>query len=398
MKTTRHIFCLCLPALLFVAPLAFADTIIFSNNRTVSGTILQTNDDEVLLLAGTAAFNFSKSNIKEIKLEPALVSQNLKTERLPDFNQTVLFLSQQSWATNLTPIPATVINNGILKNVPYSSFRCGEDYEINIYGDLTHPAGIEIGIYRKLLESASAKDNCIKFIGDLLMQKPDKDILTTLNLKKDIQHRENLTLEITPQTDSDAYNGWWVSVYSDKELNSARASDEEMKNISVTKADASAQSSQVTNSSGWSADDLKLARPSLPETFTFVNKSGDVITNAEVIRIYDPGVSLLWRSGSAMGLVKLADLPKNLQDRFGYDAAKSEAAVALAKEKGQRAAADQATQQAQIDAAAQYSSPAPLFYNSGYSSGGYSSGGGSVYVHGYTRKDGTYVQPYYRNR
>jgi hypothetical protein len=372
--------------------------LVFSNNRTISGTVLQTNDDEVLLLTGYAAFNFSKSNIKEIKTERGEVVQPLKADRFPDFKKTVLLLSKQVWATNLTPIPATVIDKGILRNVPYSSFRCGEDYEINVYGDLQHPAGIEIGIYRKLLENTSAKDNCLKFIGNLLGQTADKEIVQGLDLKKDVKIRDNLTFEITPPTDSDSYNGWWISVYSEHELNLARASDEEMNSISLTKADAAKQSSQSNNPSAWSANELKLARPSAPTTITFINSSGLVISNAEVVRVND-GVSLIWRTGpTSGGMVKLADLPEDLRDKFGYDAAKTEAADALTKERKaqwqQQVLAAQAAQQSQADATAQYSGAYPQIYNSG----GYSTGGGSVYVRGYTRKDGTYVQPHYRSR
>ena len=129
---------------------ASADTIVMLNNHVLTGTTIQTNDDDVLILTRYAAFNFSKASIKGILPESADASFS-STNRLPDFQKAVLFLSQQPWATNLTPIPATVIDKGILRNVPYTSFHCGSDYEVNIYGDLEHPAGIEIGVYRKLL-------------------------------------------------------------------------------------------------------------------------------------------------------------------------------------------------------------------------------------------------------
>ena len=46
---------------------ASADTVVMSNNRTMEGTAIQTNDDDVLILTPYAAFNFSKASIKEIK-------------------------------------------------------------------------------------------------------------------------------------------------------------------------------------------------------------------------------------------------------------------------------------------------------------------------------------------
>jgi hypothetical protein len=395
MKTILQFCFICLSAWSFSSSLAFADTLVLSTGPTISGTVLQTNNDDILLLTDYAAFNFSKSNTKEIKIERAETAQSLNADRIPDFRKVVLLLSKQSWATNLTPIPATVIDKGILRNVPYSSFQCGEDYEINVYGDLKHPAGFEIGVYRKLLGNKSAQDNCIKFMSNLLSQSADKETVQGLDLRKDLKTSDNVTFEITPPTAEDSYNGWWISVYSEQQLNLARASDEEMKQISVKKTDAVKQSNQADNPSAWSADEMKLARPSTPKTFTFTNKSGEVITNAEVVRIYVEGVSLIWRSGSTVGMVKLADLPEDLRIRFGYDLVK--AAAADESEREQKAQWQQqvaaAQQAAQI---AQQSQDAPVIQFSGGSGSDYSSGGGSVYVHGYYRSNGTYVHSYYR--
>jgi hypothetical protein len=41
---------------------------------------------------------------------------------------------------------------------------CGDNYEVNIYGDLDHPAGIEIGFYKMLSDDKSRQSNCISFM------------------------------------------------------------------------------------------------------------------------------------------------------------------------------------------------------------------------------------------
>jgi len=387
-----------LSAFLFSAPQTSADTLVIFNGSTISGTIIQTNDDTLLLLTDYAAYNFSKANIKEVKAEPTKTVELNSTNRLPDFRRLVSFLSKQSWATNLSPIPATVIDKGILRNVPYASFRCGEDYEVNVYGDLDHPAGIEIGVYRNLLENSSAKSNCVKFVSNLLSQSADKTTLQSLSLKKDLKTLDKLTFEITPPTDEDAYNGWWVSVYSEQKLNLARASDADLKQISTTKSDATKKADQSENPSSWSADELKLARPSQPTLITFMeDKTGTVISNAEVVRVID-GVSLIWRkdNGASGGLVRLEELPEELQVQFGYDPAKTADADALeAQKKAQwqaQLAAAQAAQESHATAD-QYGSGDSQFYGNL----GYSSGGGRVYVHGYYRSNGTYVNSYTRS-
>ncbi|HEX9046546.1 MAG TPA: hypothetical protein VF988_05920, partial [Verrucomicrobiae bacterium] len=152
MKTIRYLVYFC--ALTLTATQGFADTVLLSNGNSVSGTVVQTNGDVILLLTDDAAFNYAKSDVKEIKSSPPPTTLLATEERLPNFRNAVLSLSRQTWATNLIPIPATVIDKGVLRNVPYSSFHCGEDYEVNVYGDPEHPVGIETGVYRKLLDNA----------------------------------------------------------------------------------------------------------------------------------------------------------------------------------------------------------------------------------------------------
>jgi hypothetical protein len=373
---------------------AKSDTVTFSDGHALSCTVLQTNGDDLLLLLPHGAFNYSKSRVKEISLEDFKDPFSSGSERLANFKQAALLLSKELWATNLTQIPATVIDKGVLRNVPYASFRCGTDYEINIYGDLDHPAGIEVGLCRKLLANETAQDNCLQFIGEVLANEADKEVLHRLNREKDLKMRDNLTFEVTPPSSDDSYNGWWVSVYSESLLYTARASDEEMKQISVPTANAGRQSSQSGPS--WSSEDLKLSRPSGPITISFTLNSGDVISNAQV-RIYREGVSVIWETKTGgMGLVKMEDLPEPLRSRFGYDPIKTETAIRLEKERGEQQQRDlsarSSAQAAQQSSNATVSSPKYSTVSGGI---GYSTGG-SVYVHGYTRSNGTYVSGYTR--
>jgi hypothetical protein len=397
MKAIFPLFLAAIPACIFCASTAVADTLLFLNGRTVSGTVLQTNGAELLLLTPHAVFSFSRSNIKEIKAEAEEVPRSFNTNRLSDFNRTILALSKQLWATNITPIPATVIDKGILRNVPYSSFECGENYEVNIYGDLDHPAGIEIGIYKTLNDDRSRQNNCVTFMRDLLDESGDKEFVQALDITKDLKIRDDLTFEISPPSSDDSYNGWWVSVYSAKQLSLARATDSEMKHISLSKVDVGKQSTDG-DPSQWSAQELKLAPVAIPMTITFTNRDREVISNAAV-RIYEQGVSIIWEKDTgAAGLVKLADLPESLRNRFGYDPVKAEAADASEKEKKTRSQQYYAAQAALAAQQYQGATPTQNFGDSGYQSDGYQSGGGSVYVRGYTRSNGTYVSGYTRSR
>ena len=398
MKTTNKLLAVILMVGLSYG--AFADSIKLSSGQEITGTIVQTNEGDVLVLTPNAAFEYSKSRVQEIEAEPRSASGVAGTNRLPGFETAILVLSRQPWATNLTPIPATVIDKGILRNVPYNSFHCGADYEVNVYGDVQNPAGVEIGVYHGLTSDDSAKSNCLNFISGLLADPADRGVLRGLKRTKDLQTRDGLTFEVTPPTDEDAYNGWWISVYSESQLDASRASDGEMQQIAMTQADIAKDVYQATNYGAWSADDLRLARHSFPKNITFKDASGTLISNATVVHVTD-GVSLVWEKdgGSKVGFVKLEDLPDDLRTLFGYDEAKAKAADKLEQEnkeewQAQVAAAEEEARQAR--AANPQPDPTGTSYgDTGYGDVGYSDDR-TVYVHGYYRSNGTYVNSYYR--
>jgi hypothetical protein len=361
--------------------------LVFLSGRTVSGTVVQTNETNILLLNDYGAFNYFPSIVKEVRIERAEEPYVTNTNRLPSCRQALLLLGSQPWASNLKQIPATVIDKGIMRNVPYVSFRCGEDYEVNVYGDLDHPAGIEAGVYRNLLGVGAAKSDCLKFISRLLSQAADREIVQGLVLDKDLRTRDGLTFEITPPFAEDAYRGWWVSAYSERAFNDARASEEDLKRITVSKAAVG----QGKEPAPWSSDELKLVRRVPPTVISFYSTGlGETIRKAEV-KPYVQGISLLWRDATGRaGVVKLADLPEDLRAQFGYDADKAKAAdeaEALKRAREWQDAQARAGEYAQVatDASA---------YTPGASPSG---GGGSVYVRGYTRSNGTYVNGYFRS-
>lgn len=195
---------ICLSAAFFGSPATFADILNLASGNTITGTILQTNEVCVLVLTEFGTLSYPRSLVKDAKVDPAEAPELSDTNRIPGFKKTVLSLAKQPWAANLRQIPATVIDNGVLRAVPYKSFRCGEDYEVNVYGDPDAPAAIEVGVYRTLTESNSAKDNCIHFISSLLGRAADQEIVLHLDKTKDLKSSEGLTIETTPPSAPDA--------------------------------------------------------------------------------------------------------------------------------------------------------------------------------------------------
>lgn len=175
----------------------------------------------------------------------------------------------QPWAKDLRQIPSTVIDQGVLRHVPYTSYRAGE-YEVNVYGDPAQPACVEVGIHGALLKRPDARRACLALMTTLLDDPEDRRLLASLKLEVDKKLRGGLTFEITPPTAPDAYGGWWVSVYDEKALDRARATPQELKSITLSRddvkkrdaapADARLPAVEPIAGGRWGADDLSQAR------------------------------------------------------------------------------------------------------------------------------------------
>lgn len=240
-----------------------ADTIVLLSGRIVTGKVLQTNENNnsVMVLGEHSTSDFYIPEIKSVTLSSqGDLKSTASTNRSPEWKVILFTLSRQPWATNIKQIPATVIEKGVFRHVPYVSFRCGVDYELNIYGDLDNPAGFEIGAGRKLANDPAAQKHCIEFVKELLPALADKEAVAALDRAGASNQREGLTMEVTPPTAEDSYGGWWVSVYEEPRLELARATERDLKEITVPRTTAnSAAGGQPTTS--WTQADLKQARP-----------------------------------------------------------------------------------------------------------------------------------------
>ncbi|MBI3858343.1 MAG: hypothetical protein HY293_21885 [Planctomycetes bacterium] len=218
--------------LLSMAGVLSADTIRLKNGGSLEGVIVREGDGGVVVRLKYATVTIDRTDIDAIEKQAREQAQAANPVHLPRWDKCIEAVASRPWSGALRQIPATVIDKGILKNVPYMSHQSG-NYEFNLYGDPDDPAGIEIGVTKELLKSDAAKKECLEVIAALLSDAKDVAALRSLDLKPGKTEREGLTFEITPETAEDAYEGWWISVYSKKLLDEARATDEELKKITI---------------------------------------------------------------------------------------------------------------------------------------------------------------------
>jgi hypothetical protein len=239
-------------AILFCLQIAAADVVTLSSGRGIECVVLQKTGDEVLVRMKYGTLTIAMSQVVKIAIMPipgietkaareraavrATTNPALLETRLPIWADCVDDLARRPWANGLIQIPATVVDNGVERFVPYLSHKCGTAYEMNVYGDPDFPACVEIGIRGDLLASKAAKQNCIEFIAAIMPRPFDAKAVQHIGIEKAQVETDGLTIEITPPTDPDAYGGWWVSVYDTKLMDKSRASDKEMQFIATSKA------------------------------------------------------------------------------------------------------------------------------------------------------------------
>jgi len=197
------------------------------------------------------------------------VGQAPPEKPLPGRTRCRQTLSVKPWAKNLKQIPSTVIDKGVLRAVPYTSYRAGE-VELNLYGDPEAPACFEIGIHGSLLTQAAAKKNCYDLVIAILTDPAAEAAVRALKPEGDKKVVKNVTYEVTPPTAEDAYGGWWISVYSEALLDKARASEEELAKITTSRKAIASQDKPKPAAGGmqpdpvtegrWASEDLADAR------------------------------------------------------------------------------------------------------------------------------------------
>lgn len=172
-----------------------------------------------------------------------------KDPKLPSLERALSGLPTAGFTDAPVQIPATVVEDGILRYVPYVSFRIGSDRELNVYGDLTAPACVEFGLYRTLLNSEEERRRCISYLSQIF---PEVDF-SGVRLTGGKLLTGGIVVEVTPPDAADAYGGWWISAYSLPLIHAAAGTTASVSVVSYSRDDAAL-------ATDWSVSDLDSAR------------------------------------------------------------------------------------------------------------------------------------------
>ncbi len=206
------------------------DSLRLKNGSIIKGLIIKNTRDAVILQEEFGEKSFPKSEIVRIYDNPDLgiAYTNIdKKGELPAWRVIANDLRTRDAIKSLVEIPATVIDTGEFKNVPYTSFRLNQNGELNIYGDPDDPAGLEIGLYGSRGGNDRFRKVLRSYIAGLLNTREEVAALYSLPLNGGINTAGDLTIEITPKHAPDAYGAWWISIYNKKSLDAVRLNDAE---------------------------------------------------------------------------------------------------------------------------------------------------------------------------
>ena len=238
----------------------YPDSIELTSGKTLRGLIVKQTSRDVTIQMPYGEDTIKNEDIVRIRNvddDEMWFVRVLTPGSLPPWRVIANDLRNQDEIKSFKEIPATAIDNGAFKNVPYSSFRANGQLEMNIYGDPDDPAGVELGIYGIARSSEKAHKVIREFLGSYLSSIPEIKGLYALDLKKDnIQKVGNLTMEVSLPNAPDSYGAWWLSFYNEKKLNEIRLTDAEYAKLTVPVEDVLDRRGRVKVME-WEASDIR---------------------------------------------------------------------------------------------------------------------------------------------
>ena len=198
------------------------------DGSSLRGLILRNSPHEVLLQTEKSEILVPKSAIRRIHDGPdddVFYADITNRGDLPSWRSIVHDLRTHDSIKFFEQIPATSIDNGLLRNIPYLSFRVNQHAELNVYGDRDNPAAIEFGIYGRGRLTDQKRRVFREFIAGHLDTREEIAALYSLSRDKREARAGQLAFRMIGPDDPDGYGGWWIVVYHPGRLEKARVND-----------------------------------------------------------------------------------------------------------------------------------------------------------------------------
>ncbi len=237
------------------------DTLVLKNGTVVRGLIIRNSATSVLIQEKFEENVYPKSQITRIRDEADLGVMFTDINRkgaLPPWRVIANDLRTHDEIRSLVEIPATLVDNGEFRNVPYKSFRANRNVELNVYGDPADPAGVEMGIYGPKSNDDKLRKTLRSYLAGFLTTRAEVAALYGLKFSGGIADAGDIRIEITPADAPDAYGAWWISLYNRKRLSAVRLDDAEYARM-VRPVDQVIDKKGRVIANGWSGSQIDLS-------------------------------------------------------------------------------------------------------------------------------------------
>lgn len=204
------------------------DVVELNDGTRLRGLILQNTADALILQTSDGEAKLPKDYIRRIDDAPddgVIYSDLVGRDALPSWRAIVHDLRTHDRVRTFEQIPPTAIDNGLLRNIPYLSFRVNNYAELNVYGDPQNPVAVEFGAYGSARQSNHRRRIFREFIAGHLHSKEQIAALYSLGPDRRSIKAGKLAFRLILPGDPDSYGGTWLVVYRPDRIDKARLGD-----------------------------------------------------------------------------------------------------------------------------------------------------------------------------
>jgi len=212
------------------------DTIVMNDGTEYHGLIIKNDAEKVVLQERMGEVEIPKEYIRRIQDQGdagVYFADIVSPGKIPPWRMIVQDLRTDDNIHSFRQIPATTIDNGYLRNIPYLSFRINKHTEMNVYGNPEDPVCLEFGVYEHGEQITKFKKIIRAYLAGCLNSREEIGALYALSEKGDERQAGKLRFKVLPPAAPDAYGGWWISVYEPNRLDRARVSDAEYRKVTL---------------------------------------------------------------------------------------------------------------------------------------------------------------------
>ncbi len=205
------------------------DRVIMKDGTVQEGLIVKNDATSVILEQSHGDCIIRKHDIQRIddsNKDLSYFADLANHDKAPPWRMMVQDMRCNDAVKSFFQIPATRIDTGYLKNVPYLSFHINKHGEMNIYGTPKDPACVEIGTYERGEKLKKFQSIARQFLAGYISSRKAIATLYHLDVRGDKTQIGQFIYRVVPPSDPESLGGWWLSIYDPIRLQKARVSDE----------------------------------------------------------------------------------------------------------------------------------------------------------------------------